>query len=167
MRGYMGGPGTSSKDFTWKIFHDIITCVRFSIKKSQDIMTLTLFQKTKEIEFSRGVCIFSVVHTLPIVQYPIVHFLKTIELYILLWHTSTIWMWDVIFVPQELTQSFHKFQIMRYISNCFDIMKYSFEADLSFCRRDRLGAGAAAPCRQALHSQVRLVDQAPLGSFPH
>ena len=46
-------------------------------------------------------------------------------------------------------------------------MQYSFEADLSFCRRDRLGAGAAAPCRQALHSQVRLGDQAPCGSFPH
>ena len=46
-------------------------------------------------------------------------------------------------------------------------MQYSFEADLSFCRRDRLGAGAATPCRQALHSQLRLVDQAPLGSLPH
>ena len=54
MRGYMGGPGTSSKDFTWKIFHDIITCVRFSINNFQDIMTFTLFQKTEEIEFSRG-----------------------------------------------------------------------------------------------------------------
>ena len=54
-----------------------------------------------------------------------------------------------------------------YISNYFDIMQYSVEADLSFCRRDRLGAGAATPCRQALHSQVRLVDQAPLGSLPH
>ena len=46
-------------------------------------------------------------------------------------------------------------------------MQYSFEADLSFCRRDRLGAGAATPCRQALDSQVQLVDQAPLGSLPH
>ena len=54
-----------------------------------------------------------------------------------------------------------------YSVNFFDIMQYSFEADLSFCRRDRLGAGAATPCRQALHSQDRLVDQAPFGSFPH
>ena len=67
----MGGPGTSSKDFTCKNIswphHDFCTFfpqqlswhydfVLFFNDFFRDIMTFTLFQKTEEIEFSR-VCL--------------------------------------------------------------------------------------------------------------
>ena len=70
--------------FSINNYHGIMTFVLFFNDFFRDIMTFTLFQKTEEIEFSRGCLHFlSSAHT-SMVQYPIVHFLKTIELYILL-----------------------------------------------------------------------------------
>ena len=170
----MGGPGTSSKDFTCKNIswphHDFCTFfpqqlswhydfVLFFNDFFRDIMTFTLFQKTKEIEFSR-VCLhfLSSAHTF---DSPISNRAFSQDnwtLYPSLTHFNNMNVRCDIRTTKahSIISQISNYEI--YISNYFDIMQYSVEADLSFCRRDRLGAGAAAPCRQALHSQLRLDD---------